>query len=102
MGESLIIGGERAVRFHRHLRAYDLRFRQEDGVLFNLREIGNPLLRCIVKVFIHSSHVEIARAALRKFNIAHGLYRHSYEVVEALAFRFEKGLYGDIGGDVVS
>jgi hypothetical protein len=79
-----------------------LRFREARVTFVEFDEVGDPESRGIGEHFVDACEVQIAPAAFRKADVAHGPEGNANEQMEALAIRFDEGLNGDIVGNVVS
>src|SRR6266850_8526627 len=101
MSERLFIEYERLVRFERDARFDDGRLRQWRAAFIDFGELGDPLRRCILKVFIDAAKIQITRATLWKLDFPHRFERYSMQVMKLLPFGFQECLYGNVVWNVV-
>src|SRR6266446_1917689 len=102
MGYRFLEGSEGAIQRERDASRDDLRFRKASIVFVDFDEARDPEGCGAWEYGSDLSKIEIARAALRKADVAHGLEWNANEEIEPTALRFDKCLDGDIVWDIVS
>ena len=75
--------------------------RQPNIIFVNIQGPGDPQIHRVGEDGVDAFEIQIARAALRKLNVAHGFQWHTNQQAQMVALGPEERLHGDIVRDVM-